>query len=114
MIVQWISVTLAKNDGDYLVKDDVFHNKAILAMNCLDMIPVGMGLFGAIYYNGWLMGVAALHYTLQCLYYCNVLLFVYDSVDSTVPIDMLPVMPVVMALFAYPHFMLIFEISGAS
>jgi hypothetical protein len=109
MIVQWIFANLARIHGDYSTTHG-FNIGAILFMNCLDLIPVAMGLFGAIYYNGWLIGVAALHYTLQCLYYCNVLLDA--AYVMTIPIDMLPAMPVVMALFAYPHFVLISEISG--
>jgi hypothetical protein len=112
MIVQWIVAVVALRD------EYNYTFWVLLVMNCLQLVPVGMGIFGAVYYNGWFIGVASLHYTLQFLFYCNVSL--YDAIDLAGLIDVPLAMPidepfataVAMALCAYPHFMLISEIRG--
>jgi hypothetical protein len=89
---------------DYWVQGSNPHYGAHLVLYCLELIPVGMGLFGAVNYNVYLIGSAALFYTLKCLYYCAFLLDANHAFDLS--------MPIAMAFFAYPHFMLISEIRG--
>jgi hypothetical protein len=90
--------------ADYYEQGSKPHYGAYLVMYCLELVPVGLGLFGAVYYNVYLIGIAALFYTLKCLYYCA------DLLDANHAFDLS--MPIAMAFFAYPHFMLISEIRG--
>jgi hypothetical protein len=105
MMVQWIFALVA------LRYDYNYKYWALLVMNCLQLVPVGMGIFGAVYYNGWFIGVAALHYTLQFLFICNVSWYNL-AMPNDLPLDEPIAMAVAMALCAYPHFMLISEIRG--
>jgi hypothetical protein len=90
--------------ADYSVNAPVPQYGALLVLYCLELVPVGMGLFDAVDYNVYLIGIAALFYTLKCLYYCTTLLDANHAFDLS--------MPIAMAFFAYPHFMFISEIRG--
>jgi hypothetical protein len=71
----------------------IFTYLGFLGPYCLELVPVGMVLFGAMYYNVFLIGIAALLYMLKFLYYCAVLLGILLAFDYEAKL----LMPIAMA-----------------